>query len=137
MPSGNRTHACLRSTYTVTVGAGNVGSAKAPTGIVTKPGMASARQNTVAPHEGQKWKCAVVPSSPVRANCVLSPSTVVASSENRAYTPNALPVRCWQHRQWQIDTRTGSPRAVMRNFPQLHEATRSVMASVPARPHRR
>src|SRR4029453_5693203 len=38
---GRLTQGCLRSSYTETHGAGNVGSANAPTGIAVTPGMSS------------------------------------------------------------------------------------------------
>src|SRR5262249_18599227 len=41
---------------------------------------------------------------------------------------NALPVRRWQARQWQTETRTGSPSVHSRSCPQLHEASRVATA---------
>jgi hypothetical protein len=41
MPSGNVIHACLRASYTETLGGGKPGSANAPTGTATNPGSAS------------------------------------------------------------------------------------------------
>ena len=38
-----------------------------------------------------------------------APSIVTCSAGQRAWTANALPERFWQSRQWQTDTRTGSP----------------------------
>jgi hypothetical protein len=34
------------------------------------------------------------------------------SAGHRAWVANALPERFWQSRQWQTDTRTGSPVTV-------------------------
>src|SRR5690606_39025792 len=77
-----------------------------------------------------KWKVAVVPLSPVRANCVLRPSmAVIWSRPNRACAPKTLPVRRWQARQWHTETRIGSPSHERRNRPQLQLAWRVVMIS--------
>jgi len=38
--------------------------------------------------------------------------------------PKALPVRCWQARQWQMEMRNGSPVASMVSWPQAQEAWR-------------
>ena len=37
------------------------------------------------------------------------PEICTRSAGNRAWIPNALPVRRWQARQWQMLIRTGSP----------------------------
>jgi hypothetical protein len=48
--------------------------------------------------------------SEIRTNSVASPSIRTCSRGRRAAcTANTLPVRCWQARQWQIETLTGSP----------------------------
>jgi hypothetical protein len=69
----------------------------------------------------------MLPLSPAWAYSLLCPSIVTASSGNRACMPNTLPVRFWQARQWQMDTRTGSPRVWMMRFPQRQVAWRLVM----------
>ena len=46
-----------------------------------------------------------------------------ASRGHLAWTENALPVRRWQARQWQTETRTGSPSTSARSWPQLHLAS--------------
>jgi hypothetical protein len=50
-------------------------------------------------------------------------------TRNRAWVPNTLPVRCWHAKQWQMDTRTGSPVHVRRNWLQAQAAMRFVMVS--------
>src|SRR4051812_49029842 len=42
----------------------------------------------------------------------------------RAWAAKALPVRRWQARQWQTETRTGSPSQLARTAPQRHSARR-------------
>ena len=42
--------------------------------------------------------------------------------------PNALPVRRWHARQWQMETSKGSPCAVRRSCPQLQAASRVAIA---------
>src|SRR3954447_5045176 len=64
---------------------------------------------------------------------VKRPSIRTCASSNRACPPKTLPVRCWQARQWQIDTRTGSPSTTSRSCPQLHEASRCTQRSYCAR----
>jgi hypothetical protein len=59
--------------------------------------------------------------------CREAPSVVTCSASNRAWTPKTLPVRRWQARQWQIETRTGSPSTVSRSCSQLHAACRVLM----------
>src|SRR5438128_12365892 len=59
--------------------------------------------------------------------CRDAPSIVTCSASNRAWTPKTLPVRRWQARQWQIETRTGSPSTVSRSCSQLHAACRVLM----------
>src|SRR6476646_1408917 len=49
------------------------------------------------------------------------------STGNRACIPKALPVRCWQARQWHIEIRTGSPSTVTVSCPQLQAARRSAI----------
>jgi len=56
--------------------------------------------------------------------CREAPSVVTCSASNRAWTPKTLPVRRWQARRWQIETRTGSPSTVSRSCSQLHAACR-------------
>jgi hypothetical protein len=63
-------------------------------------------------------------------NCREAPSVVTCSASNRACTPNALPVRRWQARQWQIETRTGSPSTVSRSCSQLHAACRVITSGI-------
>src|SRR5437868_10722608 len=50
------------------------------------------------------------------------------SAGNRAWIPNALPVRRWQARQWHMEIRIGSPSAVRVSCPQLQEASRTLVA---------
>ena len=73
---------------------------------------------------------AVVPSSETRMYCREAPSVVTRSASNRAWTPKTLPVRRWQARQWQIETRTGSPSTVSRSCPQLHAACRVLTSGI-------
>src|SRR5690606_19684725 len=51
------------------------------------------------------------------------------ADRDRACTANALPLRRWQARPWQTDTRTGSARTVAVSWPQARDAWRMVMAS--------
>src|SRR3954453_1720862 len=51
------------------------------------------------------------------------PSTRTLPASNRALSENALPVRCWHARQWQMVTRIGSAFAVSRSCPQLQLAS--------------
>jgi hypothetical protein len=53
---------------------------------------------------------------------VESPLRTTPDRLNLACAPKTLPVRRWQARQWQIETRTGSSRVVNVNWPQLQEA---------------
>ena len=76
----------------------------------------------MVPHAGQKKKRAMRPLPPARTYGVLWPSTVTLPAGNRACTANALPLRRWQSRQWQIETRTGSPPARRVSCPQLQLA---------------
>jgi hypothetical protein len=48
----------------------------------------------------------------MRVNSAERPSIDTLSSGNRALKLNALPVRRLQARQWQTETRTGSPEHV-------------------------
>jgi hypothetical protein len=72
------------------------------------------------------------PSSETRMYCREAPSIVTWSASNRAWTPKTLPVRRWQARQWQIETRTGSPSTGSGSCSQLHAGCR-----VPTRRDRR
>src|SRR5215211_7587256 len=62
--------------------------------------------------------------------CRERPSIVTCSASNRAWTPKTLPVRRWQARQWQIETRTGSPSTVSRSCSQLHAACRVLTSGI-------
>jgi len=86
-------HGWRRATYTATRGGGKVGSANAPTGTAIMIGIESLSQYTIAPHVGQKRNVAVLPSSPVRWYSCARPSIVTRSAGQRAWMPNALPVR--------------------------------------------
>jgi hypothetical protein len=68
--------------------------------------------------------------SPARDQVELSPSTATASVGKRACAPKTLPVRRWQARQWQMDTRTGSAVVVTVSCPQEQAAVRSVMLHI-------
>src|SRR5207247_10446026 len=70
------------------------------------------------------------PSSETRMYCREAPSVVTCSASNRAWTPKTLPVRRWQARQWQIETRTGSPSTVSRSCSQLHAACRVLTSGI-------
>src|SRR5439155_16744724 len=62
--------------------------------------------------------------------CREAPSVVTCSASNRAWTPKTLPVRRCQARQWQIETRTGSPSTVSRSCSQLHSACRMLTSGI-------
>lgn len=104
---------------------GKLGSANMPTATEINLGVS---QQTVEPHTGQKLKVADAPLSPRRVHCVARPSIVTPSRGKRACVPNTLPVRFWHSRQWHMEMRTGSPSHVRRSCPQLHDATRLVIA---------
>lgn len=108
MPPGMCTQPCIRSSYTEKPGTGNDGSAKLPTGMATAFSMPDIVQYTAAPPFGQNLKVAAVPSSPMRANSMLVPLMATASFAKRARTPDTLPVRRWQARQWHADARNGA-----------------------------
>jgi hypothetical protein len=57
-----------------------------------------------------------------------SPSIVTCALGQRACTAKALPERFLQLRQWQTETRTGSPVTVALSCPQRQEAARSVIS---------
>jgi hypothetical protein len=42
--------------------------------------------------------------------------------------PKALPVRCWQARQWQIETLMGSPSTSTVSCPHEQDARRAAMS---------
>ena len=67
-----------------------------------------------------------MPLSAVRTKLFDEPSIVTCAEGQRACTANALPERFWQLRQWQTETRTGSPVAVAVSWPQRQEAVRVV-----------
>src|SRR5437867_3163679 len=62
--------------------------------------------------------------------CREAPSVVTCSASNRAWTPKTLPVLRWHARQWQIETRTGSPSTVSRSCSQLHAACRVLTSGI-------
>src|ERR1700754_1201830 len=113
MPAGNATQAALWSHQTATCGGGNVGSAKAPTGIPTTPGVASSSVITVELHVGQKWIVTRPPDAPGRWKLDVSPSreTTCARGQRDA-TMNTLPDRRWHQVQLQAVTSDGSPETV-------------------------
>src|SRR5919204_1472941 len=110
------------------VGGGKVGSANAPTGTAIASGTAATGQKTVAPQSGQKQCVRSSPSSEMRTYSAYRPATRTRSAGNRAWIPNALPVRRWQARQWHMEIRIGSPSAVRVSCPQLQEASRTLVA---------
>src|SRR4051794_7990616 len=69
------------------------------------------------------------PSSPIRVNAAARPVISTSFAANRALKLNALPVRRLQARQWQTETRTGSPEQVAESCPHEHSARRVVMAA--------
>ena len=81
------THACRRLSYTACVGAGNAGSAKAPTATPIASGLRSGSQNTVDPQCGQKWKFTAKPLSASRRNVRNSPFAFTSSREKNAAIP--------------------------------------------------
>jgi hypothetical protein len=66
------------------------------------------------------------PLSAIRVHSLERPSIETSSRKKRICVPNALPDLFWQARQWQTDTRTGSPTTVALSWPQRHEAVRIV-----------
>ena len=68
------------------------------------------------------------PSSDVRMYSVASPSIRTCSRGQRACIANALPVRRWQARQWQIETLTGSPSTSTASCPHEQDARRVTMS---------
>src|SRR5919198_102574 len=109
------------------VGGGKLGSANAPIGTAIASGTAASVQKTVAPQSGQKRNVRSSPSSDVRTYSVERPATPPRWPGNRAWFPNALPVRRWQARQWHMEIRIGSPSAVRVSCPQLQEASRTLV----------
>src|SRR5919197_64707 len=109
------------------VGGGKLGSANAPIGPAIASGTAASVQKTVAPQSGQKRNVRSSPSSEIRTYSVERPATRTRSAGNRAWIPNALPVRRWQARQWHMEIRIGSPSAVSVSCPQLQEASRTLV----------
>src|ERR671931_264589 len=109
------------------VGGGKLGSANAPIGPAIASGTAASVQKTVAPQSGQKRNVRSSPSSEMRTYSVERPATRTRSAGNRAWIPNALPVRRWQARQWHMEIRIGSPSAVRVSCPQLQEASRTLV----------
>jgi hypothetical protein len=87
-------------------GAGNLGSAIAPTATPIIVGSFSARQKTEDPQSGQKEALTFPPLAPSRMNSFLS--------------PNGAPVRRWQSRQWQATTILGVSGKVRGRPPQTH-----------------
>ena len=82
---------------------------------------------TSSAHSGQKWKVVRLPLAPVTVQGFDWPSIVTLSdAANAPATAKALPERFLQLRQWQTDTRTGSPATVSLSWPQRHEAVRMV-----------
>src|ERR671913_2463964 len=75
MFSGTVTQGILSWVQTAAVGAGNEGSAKAPTAVPTIAGANSASQNTVVPHSGQKCRLSQRPASNVRVKVLNVPAT--------------------------------------------------------------
>src|SRR5436305_1458853 len=67
-----------------------------------------------------------LPLSATFTNALNWPAISTCSTGQRAWTAKALPDRFLQSRQWHTDTRTGSPVAVARSWPQRHEALRVV-----------
>ena len=59
----------------------------------------------------------------------------ISEGANRACAPKTLPVRRWQARQWQTETRTGSPVTSALSRPQLQEAIRVLMVRTGGRRH--
>ena len=66
----------------------------------------------MALQRGQKWKVVRQPSSPVQTYAVEVPLTRTESLEKRDWAAKALPVRRWQSRQWQTETRRGVAETV-------------------------
>jgi hypothetical protein len=66
------------------------------------------------------------PLSATRCHVFASPVTVTWFSGQRACAAKALPLRFWQSRQWQTETRTGSPVALALSWPQRQVAVRLV-----------
>lgn len=125
MPSGNSTQSAFWSHQTATWGAGNEGSANAPTGTPMTSGMASSSVQTVDPHVGQNDSVTRPPEAPSRSKRVTSPvrSTTCASGQRDA-TTNTLPDRRWHQVQLHADTMAGSPATVTRTRPHWHWAVR-------------
>jgi hypothetical protein len=69
----------------------------------------------------------LLPLSAVRTHCLDRPSIFTWSAGQRACAEKALPVRFWHARQWQTDTRTGSPVTLTLSCPQRQEAVRFVI----------
>src|SRR5580698_8530178 len=126
MPGGISTQECMRSSYTEKVGAGNVGSANAPTVMMMLSSRSSLRKYTVAPHVRQKWNVLLLPPSPTRTNVFEVPAVVTDPAGNRACAANTLPDLRWQSRQWQTETPTGAADVVAVSRPQAQLAIRFV-----------
>jgi hypothetical protein len=65
-PSGNRTHSSFVLHQTATLGSGNPGSAKHPTGMPITSGNSSRDVLTVELHRGQKLISTFLPDAPLR-----------------------------------------------------------------------
>jgi len=76
------------------------------------------------PHSGQKREVNRLPLSPRVDHSFDAPVIVTWPSGQRACAAKALPERFWQSRQWQTETRTGSPSQLAVNWPQRQVAVR-------------
>src|SRR5471032_1039478 len=125
MLAGKTSHSCWLSVQTVREGAGKSGSANEPTATQIISVSRSLVHDTVEPHVGQNSKVSQVPLSACRRKLRCSPWVeTIWLRLKKAVDPKTAPVRRWQARQWQDDTRSGSPASRSRNCPQEHAASR-------------
>jgi hypothetical protein len=81
------TQECRRSFQTDCVGAGNDGSANAPTATAIASGFRSGSQKTVEPQSGQKWNVTAKPLSEERRYVLARPSALTSLRGKKAATP--------------------------------------------------
>src|SRR5689334_3050156 len=95
--------------------------------MATMSGSDGTSQCKVEPHSGQNLKRSVAPRSVRRANSLDLPSIATIDLRLKyALSLKTLPVRRWHCRQWQVETRDGSPLTLIRNWPQQQSAVRSI-----------
>src|SRR6516164_4031136 len=114
-----KSQGCALLTKISASGQNALGSSRLPTRRPTTSGRAETRMNSGQPHSWQNARVTSLPASLALTNSLGAPLVMRnPAAGTRIAATYALPLLCWQSRQWHSSENSGSPADSYRTCPQ-------------------